>query len=113
MAKAKVERRTHSDAFKTKAVGRLLAGRIGVGEFSDEHDLAHSMVRRWARDPRFGGKAGAFTRGANGANGAGFAGLPTRKKNGGARAQIAKVAVPIVYSCPHCGGPIKVSEASA
>jgi hypothetical protein len=82
-----------------------------VGE---EQDLSGSVVRRWARDPRYGGKAGAFSRGANGAaakpNGVG---LPVRTKNGAARARIARIATPIVYSCPHCNGPIKLGEAPA
>ena len=103
------ERRVHTDAFKRKAVERILAGRITPAEFADEKDIAASLVRGWCRDPRYGGKPGAFTRKAK-ANGAANGGLPTKPASGKGVYKRSRKPVPLTWACPHCGGPLLIGD---
>ncbi len=94
------ERRDYTDAFKRKAVERILAGRISVAGYSEEKEVSPSVVMRWVRDKRWGGNPNFVGRRGNGAaNG----GLPTMPKTPSKR---AKRPVPVTYACPHCGGLI-------
>lgn len=97
---AKIQRRQFTEAFKRKTVKRVHAG-MTVQDAAEKYDLAETVVRTWARDPRFGGSPDWRRRGANGAVEA--MGLPTVEKQTPAR---AKHAVAIAWRCPHCGGPI-------
>lgn len=54
-------RNVYPDDLKRKAVQYAnQAGSIPLA--AEQYDVWESMIRRWARDPRYGGKPGAFTR---------------------------------------------------
>ena len=108
MAAGQRQRREYTDAFKKKAVERILAERISIMEFCEEKDVAESVVRRWVRDPRYGGKPGAFTNGKTSAKAHG--GLPTKAANGKGVYKRSKRPVPLTWACPHCNGPLLIGE---
>lgn len=107
-------RSVYPDAMKRRAV--KYANRIGSATLAAEKfEVWESMIRRWARDPRYGGKADAFTRAARSARARG-----PRKPNGAAnsiglplsaarkQSERVKDAIPVLFACPHCGGRIRM-----
>ncbi len=107
----KAQRRQFTDSYKRKMVARVQAG-MTIGEAGDKFDISHSVIRGWARNPQFGGKEDAFTRGANGPkryaikriDNLGKSQLPTVEKLQARKR--AKAAIPVEWHCPHCGEAI-------
>jgi len=58
-----------------------------------------TVLRRWLRDPRYGGDPNLAVRGSKTV----LAGLPTEQKSGPTR---AKPLIGVKFVCPHCGGAI-------
>ena len=99
------ERRSFTPAFKKKMVKACF--RMGsVADAAAVEDVSHSVVRKWCRDPVFGGELGAFSYEPGSKNGQPPAdeGLPTVPQ---ARRRSARALVATRFTCPHCGGPIK------
>lgn len=102
-------RRKHPDAFKRKVVKYAL--RVGnASEAADRYDIWESLIRRWARDPEFGGVPSAFVRPMKGkkpkSNGTNSVGLPVNVAS--KRPKGIRDAVPVLFACPHCGGRIRI-----
>ena len=98
-------RRFYTPAFKKRMV--KLCNKLGsVSEAADRDEVAHSVVRKWCRDPELGGEPGAFSYERNGevpANETAVS-LPTVKVG---RRRSARPLLATKFVCPHCGGPIK------
>ncbi len=110
MTTATAIRRKHPDAFKRKVVKYAL--KVGnASQAADRYDIWESLIRRWARDPEFGGVPSAFVRGGkkpkrNGRNGTNSVGLPVNVAS--KRPKGVRDAVPVLFACPHCGGRIRI-----
>lgn len=104
-------RSKHTDATKRKAVA--FAFKVGnATTAADKFGVWESMIRRWSRDPRYGGKPSAFMRGKQKPNGrANAIGLPvnTASKN---PTKGIRDAIPVLFACPHCGGRIRMGAES-
>lgn len=97
-------RSQYTDARKKQIVARCF--KVGhVNEVAEAVGVADSNLRKWCRDPRYGGKPGAFTSPKSVAADA----LPTTKRTAPRK---AKALVPTAYGCPHCGGPITLERKS-
>lgn len=93
-------RARHSDATKRRAVA--YAVKVGnVSQAAERFEVWESLIRRWSKDPRYGGKASNFSKGKpNGRTNS--AGLPVNVAPS-KRPKGVRVAVPVVFACPHCG----------
>jgi transposase-like protein len=107
-------RREHEAPFKKRVVARLLGGRLTVAEAADHYDVAQTLLRRWARDPRFGGKKSAFRRGKSTSSSTNSNGEPTpvEAEDWEKRAEeiVTEILTKTVQICPHCGGWLELPK---
>jgi len=131
----KRKRRRHSRAFKEQVVARLFDGtNLPIEDASEEFDVTSSVLRRWARDPRYGGIPNAFTRTAREAA---YAAKRNRQNPDplGVKADARKLVLgsladlpvqtaptepvrntrvkdltPLIFRCPHCQGQVRMPE---
>ena len=99
------ERRKFDDTFKRRFVtkywkGSDNGGGLTVDQMAAKDEIAPSVVRRWIKDPRYGGRT-AEQKGAEV-----LTKLPTKKR--AAPTPRSKPIVATAWQCPHCGGPIVV-----
>lgn len=90
MAKKRT-RATYTDAQKAKLVSEAL--KSSAAAVADKHGLSSGTLSRWVRDPRYGG-VNRLTQSVDQ--------LPTVRR----QTRKARALVPILFTCPHCGGTI-------
>lgn len=96
-------RSRHADATKRKAVAYAI--KVGnVSKAAERFEVWESLIRRWSKDPRYGGKASNFSK-SNGRTNS--AGLPVNAAPS-KRAKVVKEAVPVIFDCPHCGERFRI-----
>jgi len=92
----KKKRTQWSDFRKTQAVMRAFK-RGSIKSTAADVGVAESNLRKWCRDPRYGGKPGSFADHSATSNG-----LPTTRKSYTRSRELVATS----FACPHCGGPI-------
>lgn len=96
-----MKRRTHTDATKKRLVAK--AFRLeNILQVASEAKIAHSVLRNWCKDKRYGGKPSAFS------NKTQAAAIPQEKLVVSHKKPRELVATQ--FNCPWCGGPIKTGE---
>ena len=103
-------RREHEVPFKKRVVARLLGGRLTVAEAADHYDVAQTLLRRWARDPRFGGKKSAFRRGRRPTSSSTTGEATVEAAPNGALEIVTEVVTETIRTCPHCGERVELPE---
>jgi transposase-like protein len=99
---ARKRKKLYTDSEKKRMVAR--AFKLGsVTAVAEETGVTAGAIRFWCNDPKFGGKAHAFSRdkGANRLTQS-VDQLPTVRR----QSRKARALVPILFTCPHCGGQI-------
>lgn len=105
---SKGTRRSHDPAFKKRVVARLLAEKLSVGEAAEHYDVSQSLLRRWSRDPRYGGRKTAFRRGSGSTR---ERPIDAAKRAMSLAADVAvEIVTEVVRLCPHCGGRVELPE---
>lgn len=115
-----MEMRTHDPKLKKRIVRRLLDGRISVADAEKHYEISGTLLRRWARDERFGGYPSALRRKKKRSKGNGLDEseavlelvhlTPDRKLPDFPRVEAAALLVELAHRCPHCGGPVLLPE---
>ena len=101
---AKKPRQYLTDEKKTRIVAKFIIGRkndpaLTVAWHAKHSGVLSTVLRRWLKDPRYGGKPGLGTRGSRTV----LSELPTESMLKQSR---AKPLVAVKFVCPHCGGAI-------
>ena len=118
-----MEMRTHDPKLKKRIVRRLLDGRISVAEAAEHYEISGTLLRRWARDSRFGGHPSALKRKKKRSKGNGLdpeapevgefvhltPGDRLRAYDASAGV-VAPIVVEVVHRCPHCSGLVSLPE---
>lgn len=110
---SKETRRSHDPAFKKRVVARLLAEKLTVGEAADHYEVSQSLLRRWSRDPRYGGRKSAFRRSGRPAQTPDQPTLDAAKRalRGETIIDAAlEIVTEVVRLCPHCRGRVELPE---
>ncbi len=115
-----MEMRTHDPKLKKRIVRRLLDGRISVADAEEHYEISGTLLRRWARDSRFGGHPSALRRKpkkAKRSKGNGLDEEPgidlvhlTPEYRTARVETAARLVVETVHRCPHCRGPVLLPE---
>lgn len=117
-----MEMRTHDPKLKKRIVRRLLDGRISVADAEEHYEISGTLLRRWARDSRFGGYPSALRRKPKKGKRSKGNGLdeepgidlvhltPDRTLPAFPRVEAAALLVELAHRCPHCGGPVLLPE---